>query len=286
MAALDLPARLLRRSIRRGKAQKRFVQINQDTLPILFANSFPKSGTHLLTQILDGFSQLAPFASSGLLAVRSFEGESGKLRDVSLMAREIRCLLPGDISYGHVHAYPELVSLLAAEGMASCFIYRDPRDVVVSHVHYVTEINSSHVHHRHYVEVLSNFDERLTTSIRGLPDAQHPFPDIRKRFEPYLDWFNRQEIHALRFEDLINAQEESILKLVQFVRERGFSSRLDDKQIIQALSKNIDPSKSPTFRSGGSGAWKQRFTAAHKALFKELSGDLLIRLGYEKDQNW
>ncbi len=33
-------------------------------VPILFANSFPKSGTHLLTQVLQGFPR---FACSGFL---------------------------------------------------------------------------------------------------------------------------------------------------------------------------------------------------------------------------
>jgi len=58
------------------------------------------------------------------------------------------------------------------------------------------------------------------------------------------------------------------------------------KALHEALSNSIDPKKSPTFRSGTSGAWKNQFSQQHKSIFKRLSGDLLIRLGYEKDQNW
>lgn len=286
MNSIDTSARLLRRAWRRKRARQLHTKQNQSALPILFANSFPKSGTHLLTQILGGFTQFAPFTISGLAAIRSFDGQSGKLRGPDLISREIGQLLPGDISYGHVHAYPQLVKLLAAERMAAFFIYRDPRDVVVSHVHYVSDINSQHVHHRYYREALSSFEARLETSIRGLPDAQDPFPDIGARFKPYKDWLNRNDVYALRFEDLIENRDEAIGQIIQFVVARGFKTDRSANAMLETLSKSIDPQRSPTFRSGTSGAWKKQFSEEHKAIFKRLSGDLLIQLGYEKDHNW
>ena len=39
-------------------------------------------------------------------------------------------------------------------------------------------------------------------------------------------------------------------------------------------------------RKGVSGDWRNKFTPEHKARFKEIAGDLLIELGYEKDKNW
>jgi len=32
--------------------------------------------------------------------------------------------------------------------------------------------------------------------------------------------------------------------------------------------------------------WRTSFTPENKALFKEVAGDLLIQLGYEKDNDW
>jgi len=49
---------------------------------------------------------------------------------------------------------------------------------------------------------------------------------------------------------------------------------------------NINPQNSHTFRTGKSGNWKTVFTERQKDLFKEIAGDLLIELGYEKDYNW
>ena len=48
----------------------------------------------------------------------------------------------------------------------------------------------------------------------------------------------------------------------------------------------IQPGKSRTFRSGKTGGWKEHFPREHRLLFKDVAGDLLVRLGYEKDNDW
>lgn len=40
------------------------------------------------------------------------------------------------------------------------------------------------------------------------------------------------------------------------------------------------------YRKGARGDWKNHFNDQHKSVFKEKYGDLLIKLGYEKDNNW
>jgi hypothetical protein len=57
-------------------------------------------------------------------------------------------------------------------------------------------------------------------------------------------------------------------------------------EAIAALQTKLQPSRSGTFRKGQPGNWKEHFTDANKKLFKEVTGDLLIRLGCEKDMNW
>ena len=39
-------------------------------------------------------------------------------------------------------------------------------------------------------------------------------------------------------------------------------------------------------RKGIQGDWHNYFTDDDKKIFKELTGDMLIRLGYEKDNDW
>ena len=58
------------------------------------------------------------------------------------------------------------------------------------------------------------------------------------------------------------------------------------QQILDSLEGSINPSRSPTFRSGKTGEWRKHFTPEHKKIFKDVAGELLIRLGYEKDTDW
>lgn len=286
MVNADLPLRLMRRGLRRAGAQRRFPSISMKQMPVLFGNSFPKSGTHLLTQVLAGFEKIGPVVRSGLPPVLTFEGETGKPRPLGGILSGLDRLLPGDIAYGHLHALPPVAEILCSPKFSSYFIYRDPRDVVVSHVFYVTDINNRHVHHDYYVDQLKDFDQRLRTSIQGRPDLEIPFPDIRGRFEPYLPWLDRPEILSLRYEDLLDDAQVELARIFDHAAKRGFVSHASRDAAIETLGRAIKPAESPTFRKGGSGGWREHFTPEIKELFKDLTGDLLVRLGYERDQNW
>lgn len=284
---LRFQARLLRRLLRRLAQAVRNRRVSLAGVPVLFANSFPKSGTHLLTQVLQGFPQLGPAVESGLPAIVTFEGDSGRARAVREILADLQRLLPGDIAYGHVHALPEAVDFLCQPGYCAYFILRDPRDVVVSHVHYVTEMEPDHIHHRYYTQTLTSFDERLRTSILGLPDPDIPFPDIRARFAPYLGWLERPEVLVLHYEEFITDRQAALGQVLDHAERRGFPLHCARPEAIQILSDSIDPQRSPTFRSGKIGGWRRQFSPEHTRLFKEVTGDLLIRLGYvERDDDW
>ena len=281
-----MSARLARRALRRALQKLRYRRLSLRGLPVLFANSFPKSGTHLLTQILQGFTRLGPAVESGLPAIVTYQGDSSRQREPGEICRDLRRLLPGDIAYGHVHALPETIEALCSPAFAAYLVLRDPRDVVISHVHYVTEMEPNHAHHRYYTQELSSFEERLHTSILGLPEAHTPFPDIRLRLEPYLGWLERAEVACLKYEDFAADQGEFIRRILEHAAQRGFPCRLPLEQAIEVLIASVDPRRSPTFREGKSGGWRERFSPASKRLFKEVAGDLLVRLGYEASHDW
>jgi hypothetical protein len=283
---LMFQARLARRAYRRTLAGLRNGRWSLQGVPVLFSNSFPKSGTHLLTQVLAGFTQLGPAVVSGLPAIVTYAGDSGAQRPPEAILNDIRRLKPGDIAYGHVHAFPQAVQALTGEGTATFFILRDPRDVVVSHAYYVSKAQSNNVHHKYYQDGLQDFDQRLLTSIRGIPGEDAPFPDIAKRFEPYLAWLETPGVLSLRYEDFLDRHTEALGQIVDHALRQGFPLNCARDQAIQKLDQSIDPQRSPTFRRGISGEWRQVFNPEHKRLFKELAGELLIRLGYESDDGW
>jgi len=181
---------------------------------------------------------------------------------------------------------PEIIQALCHDGVAPYFIFRDPRDVAVSHVFYITEKEPDHIHHHYYAHVLTSFEERLKVSIEGRPELDFPFPNISARFEPFMPWLERPEVLALHFEDFILHKKETLGKVLDHAVARGFHYQVGRKSAIELLSSSIDPQSSPTFRSGKIGGWKDHFTPEHKMLFKQVAGDLLVKLGYESDLDW
>jgi hypothetical protein len=253
-------------------------------LPILLGISFPKSGTHLLDQILLGFSNVAPYAKRLHSFYAEYEGESGVKRAPEQALAWLGSLRPCDVASAHLFARSEAVARVCSPKFVPYFIFRDPRDVVVSHVYYVTEMESRHVHHTYY-QSLPDFNARLKVSILGRPDADVEFPNIAERFEPYLDWLNHPEVLTIHFEDLIHNRGAALTRIMDHLLAR-LPLQAPRELILDSLESSINPAKSPTFRSGKTGEWKKYFTDEHKRIFKEVAGDLLIRLGYEKDKNW
>jgi hypothetical protein len=252
--------------------------------PTLLSISFPKSGTHLLDQILLGFARVAPFAKRVHSFYAEYEGESGIKRDPKQALRWLDSLRPLDVASAHLFARPEAIRRVTSPRFVPYFIFRDPRDVVVSHVFYVTDMEARHVHHDYY-NSLPDFDSRLKVSILGRPDAGIEFPNIADRFAPYLGWLDRPEALTLHFEDLIHARAATLTRIADHLLARA-PLPTPSERILDTLESSINPSKSPTFRSGKTGEWKKHFTEEHKRIFKEVAGDLLIKLGYEKDGNW
>lgn len=282
-----LHLRLVRRSARRLGAILRWRRVGAlQNVPVFFANSFPKSGTHLLTQVLEGFPAIGPAVISGLPAIVTYQGDTGRERAVEQILADLKRLAPGDIAYGHLHAFPEVVRYFARPDLAAYFILRDPRDVVVSHVHYITEMAPWHIHHRYYFEELHTFDERLRTSIIGLPGTEIPFPDIAARFKPFLGWLEVPTVLTLRFEEFLADRQAALGRVLDHAVRYGFPLQVPRETALDILSASIDPQRSPTFRSGKAGGWRQVFNDENKRLFKEIAGDLLIYLGYEQDLNW
>ena len=252
--------------------------------PILLGISFPKSGTHLLDQVLLGFSRAVPFSRRLHSFYAEYEGESGHKRAPYQAVRWLESLRPGDIASAHLFARPEVVARVTTPAFVPYFIFRDPRDVAVSHVFYVTEMEQTHVHHDYYLS-LPDFDARLKVSILGRPGADIEFPDIAGRFAPYLDWLDQSSVMKIHFEDLIHDRTGTLGCIIDHFLAR-VPLQADRDLLLAPLETSINPGKSPTFRSGKTGEWKKYFTDEHKKIFKNVAGDLLIKLGYEKDNDW
>jgi sulfotransferase 6B1 len=252
--------------------------------PAVLGNAMPKSGSHLINQVVQGLTRLGPFVNPGFPPVNRDE-VNDKLPDAQVLAN-LSQMRPGDIGYGYVKARQPFVSLLTQPGRATIFVYRDPRDMIVSHVFYATQMHKGHGMHRYYTETLNTMEERINAAIQGVEEPGSELSPVRAKYEGYLGWLGQPAVLCLRFEDLILDRSAALGRILDYLVQRGFTSRLPRDQEVAILEQAIAPKKSGTFRKGQPGNWKEYFTPANKVLFKEMAGDLLTQLGYERNQDW
>lgn len=251
--------------------------------PPIIANSFPKSGTHLLIQIL----QTLPGVRNWGLFLASIPSFTFQEIKPKRMSKKVLWLAPGEMAGAHLFYSAEVSAAIKEKNVIHFFIYRDPRDVVISESYYLTLMNRWHRLSK-YFRALSNMEERVMFSITGAtdPDFPYDYPDVAQRFRKYQPWIYDSNVFSIKYEDLITKKKDQVVReIVQFYSDRSCLKFSIDTCIAKAL-KNINPKNSHTFRQGKIGGWCSVFSEKHKHYFKDISGDLLIALGYEQDKNW
>lgn len=276
--------KLIRWQGRRKITALRWGASRLNATPAVLGNAMPKSGSHLIIQVLQGLEKIGPFINPGLPPVNRDEDNSLLSEDQVL--DRIRSMKPGDIGYGYIHARQPFIDALTSPGRATVFVYRDPRDMVISHIFYATEIHPGHNMHRYYTEILQNMEERINAAITGVDEPGSELSGVRAKYDKYLDWLKQPAVLSLRFEDLILKRDEALDRLLNYLEQRGFLCDLPRLQAIECIKSAIAPRRSGTFRKGKPGNWQEYFTPANKAIFKRETGDLLIRMGYEENDRW
>ncbi len=284
MSALKPVRQKLRKPGKYAQAVLRWKRLVFNEAPPVFGNAKPKSGSHLLLQVLNGLCQVAPYAYTSSLPIRSITREGRKRSQAEILA-DLRAIPPREIGWGYLAPTAENIAFLCQEGRVNYFIYRDPRDVLVSHVFFATEMHRGHGMHAYY-RSLPDFDARLKVAITGIDRNGLKMVGVRQRYEDVFAWLDEPRVLCLRFEDLINNRDRTLLEILNEIEKTGYKIPVSREKALAALIEAIDPKKSHTFRSGTTGNWKKRFSEENKALFKERTEDLLIRLGYEKNTDW
>jgi len=267
-----------------AQAILRWKRFSFNDAPPIFGNSKPKSGSHLLLQVLNGFTQIMPYRYVDADPVRTIKYAGGR-RSTDEVLTDLKRTPKGVIGWGYVDATPENASFLTSAGRVNYFIYRDPRDMLVSQVFFATDMHEEHGMHEHY-NSLPDFDARLNVAITGIDKDGLKMVSVKQRYDGVFAWLEQKNTMCIRFEDLINNRNATLAAMLDEVEKTGYQIPTRREKALAVLVDAIQPKKSHTFRSGKTGGWKDHFTEAHKELFKEVAGDLLVRLGYEKSNDW
>jgi len=276
--------RALRPAVKTSQAIARWKRVSFHEVPPIFGNSKPKSGSHLLLQILNSFTQIMPYRYVAADPVRTIT-RNGKRKTNEEVLSELKRVPAGVIGWGYVEATRENVAFLCQPERVNYFIYRDPRDMLVSQVFFATDMHEEHGLHKYY-NSLPDFGERLKVAISGLDRDGLYMVSVKQRYEGVFRWLEQPGVMCIRFEDLIHHRDVTLHAMLDEVESTGYKIPTPREKALAVLVEAIQPKKSHTFRSGKTGGWKQYFTNEHRKLFKDVAGDLLVRLGYEQNNNW
>ena len=179
---------------------------------------------------------------------------------------------------------PKAIGHLAFRGT---HIVRDPRDMLVSAYFYHLRTDEAWVHKPREKWKGQSYQGLL----KSLSRTDGLFTELermnRLTFKDMRTWdYTISEILELRYEDVL-ADEHRMMERI--FRHYGFSDSAVDYAVDTALRFSLnsrDTKRDPHVRSGRPGQWKDVLEAEHILRFKELTGDLLVRLGYEHSSDW
>ncbi len=276
--------RAIRPAVKTFQAVIRWKRFSFDDVPPIFGNSKPKSGSHLLLQVLAGICQVAPYKYVAREPIRTITKE-GRRKTKEEILDELQRVPRGVIGWGYLEATPENVAYLCRPERVNYFVYRDPRDLLVSQVFFATNMYEDHGMHDLY-QSLPDFGERLKVAITGINRDGLYMVNVKQRYEGVFKWLEQKYVLCIRFEDLINNRDSTLSAMLAEIEKTGYRIPTPREKALSILASAIQPKKSRTFRSGKTGSWQQFFSEEHKKLFKDVAGDLVVKLGYEKGNDW
>ena len=103
------------------QAVARWKRLSFNEAPPIFGNAKPKSGSHLLLQVLNGFTRIMPYRYVEADPVRTIKYEGGRRNQDEILA-DLRNQPAGVIRWGYVDATPQIASFLTQSGRVNFFI--------------------------------------------------------------------------------------------------------------------------------------------------------------------
>jgi len=152
------------------------------------------------------------------------------------------------------------------------FIYRDPRDILVSEANF---------YHRPEVSIVSGYFAGLSFRERLIRLLNDPWliGTLRDRMAVYIAWFSIRNVIPVSFEELVGAagggsddEQRRLIWSVQLKLQAGGQP--------DVIARDLYDRASPTFHTGQIGSWRQHFDRTIQRLFAGLHQDFMAQMGY------
>lgn len=180
----------------------------------------------------------------------------------------------------------EMEAILKERNCPVFFLIRDPRDWVISVIKHPpisgVDIYGAPIGDKFFLSL--DMNQKIDYVIQGTPW----YYSAREVYEKFLPWMKSSVCCTLRFEALLGPQGGAYSEKEQIAELRKIATALhldvSDEMLLETFQASFG--KGTIFSKGKAGSWKDYFNEEHKEHFKQILGDILIELGYEKDNNW
>ncbi len=201
-----------------------FLETSQNHLPAVLINSVEKSGTHLMSRLIEllGFQNLDLHLQDGLYQLQNGQGNLSGWSELDGFSsfvnpevtvcdtrRTLKRILPGQYCQSHMTYQSALSKFLIDHGFKTIQMIRDPRDVAISWCEHQGS-RPDLAPNLAYYYFLNSFDERadqLSAIITGMTQSNGIdscfMPGINSLFSNKLGWLTDPSVLVVRFEDLI-----------------------------------------------------------------------------------
>ncbi len=176
------------------------------------------------------------------------------------------------------------------KGQKALVVLRDPRDRMISLIYSIL--------YSHVEEPFTNYVREQFKNLNDEEKIKHAkifgaieFSGIASKYDSWLNIPNQDDLYITTYEKINeNSLEEfgKILKHFSFIIPNPILNIALDRLSFEKQSgrrKGVEDIKSH-YRSGSKGDWKKIFTDEDTKLWKAIFQSVLVRGGWEKDENW
>lgn len=245
----------------------------------IFVNSIPKAGTHLLTAELEKFRELqhsqVMIHKHDIAAGEHWRADTPA--DMKKLAKMIRGIRGRQIFAGHLYYNKDVIGAVEDIGAKTVFVYRDPRDLIVSMIFYAKGLR------RHALHSFMNAREDQFDQVKAIVDGRSADPlinSMRKALPGYLGFLEDERVCAVSFEDLVG--------------ERGGGTFEKKYDALRRVARHCDlptdtlkaqaegaAKATATLRKGKANAWGEVLSPKSLQYIEQELGESIQRLGYQ-----
>ncbi len=247
-------------------------QIDQNTQVVFI--TIPKCGTHLGTKCAKLLIQKKPNCG--------FRQKEATMIFPWQLPRTLATKKP-NFFWVHSPCTRKAVNVLKKHQPITFFIYRDPRDHLLSLINWVKE-NPDRFPHLANLKRNQIFRYILT---KPLGRYWAPTSCLKDYYRSFLLWRKLPFVLSLRFENLVGPQGGGSQQIQNHQVKKiahHLGIKVNKKEIRECAEQLFGGTE--TFRKGKAGAWQDEFTNKQRLLFKKYANDILIQTGYETGYDW